>query len=603
MARGGDHGTAGAGRYTPYARSALSMGGGTDANARDEVTPWAAGPSVKGFWEGRERLSLSGRPCIFLPGARQLAVEAAAFTLERRGKTASDVREQMFQRARSMTTMCTLADIERDTSSLALRPVNPGLLAAMLEAAQRALARRQPATTAKQDKSNWKFWCEWASLMGTTPLRTDAQANAGLNAFHGRELAMATGAFIYWCLTSSFKPKSMMSRLFGVARRHKQLQCNFVSLSLVSEVCKGVVQEYIDEMGADWIAEKRKEPVTNEMLRAWLGLAAGLRIGAFTVGRNLAWQGIRVFLTLCAASGFRCSDVALESGLAFNGNRHLSMSDVRWEVDGTRVTELPAELLATLAAGLHTACVVFVLITAPPSKADADGTRWRASPISVQYDSTAPINLVREMARYEEMRQLSATTRRAAPVLVDEHGRPWRRAALNAVFKLLLLAIPQLIPREMVKHYSVHSFRIYLACALLAVGATPETIKLMVRWASDEALQIYARLNVAVDAALRASATSARVHSVRSSTMAATAAPVWQEEPTALELQRRAQLRAQAANVSDVAAVDKGRLPQLDLHAQIANLDRGLEAAKRKAEKSDARLAEDGVSSESDDCE
>ena len=90
---------------------------------------------------------------------------------------------------------------------------------------------------------------------------------------------------------------------------------------------------------------------------------------------------------------------------------------------------------------------------------------------------------------------------------------------------------------------------------------------------------------------------------MRSSTMAATAAPVWQEEPTALELQRRAQLRAQAANVSDVAAVDKGRLPQLDLHAQIANLDRGLEAAKRKAEKSDARLAEDGVSSESDDCE
>ena len=123
----------------------------------------------------------------------------------------------------------------------------------------------------------------------------------------------------------------------------------------------------------------------------------------------------------------------------------------------------------------------------------------------------------------------------------------------------------------------------------------------MVRWASDEALQIYARLNVAVDAALRASATSARVHSVRSSTMAATAAPMWQEEPDAAELQRRAQLRAAAANVQDVAAADNVQLPQLDLHVQMASLNVGLEAAKRQAERSDARLAGDGTDSGSDD--
>ena len=73
------------------------------------------------------------------------------------------------------------------------------------------------------------------------------------------------------------------------------------------------------------------------------------------------------------------------------------------------------------------------------------------------------------------------------------------------------------------------------------VGATPETIKLMVRWASDEALQIYARINVGVDAALRASATTAQIHSVRSSTMAAAPAPEWAEQPDAVELHRRAE--------------------------------------------------------------
>ena len=497
--------------------------------------------------------------------------------------------------------MKNVSGVAADTSSLALRPTNVALLAAMLDAAQRALDRRAPLTTAKQDKSSWKFWCEWAELMGTSPVRSDVQANAGLNAFYGRELAMRVGAFMYWCLTTPYKPSSMMARLYGVARRHKRLGMIFGPLTLVSEVCKGVVQDYLDEHGADWVAQKRKEPVTNEMIVAWLSLVRGLTVGKVVVGANLAWQAVRVFITLCAASGFRCSDVALESGKPFNGNRHLSMADVRWEVDGVRMPELPAALLTTLAAGLQAAQVIYVLITAPPSKADADGTRWRASPISVRYHHDEPINLAREMAVYEHMRQLRGeAARREAPVLIDHDGRPWRRQALNAFFVLLLATIPALVPKDMVKHYSVHSFRIYLACALLAVGATPETIKLMVRWASDEALQIYARLNVAVDSDLRASATSARVHSVRSSTMAATARPEWAEEPSSTELARRADLRAGAARATDVGAVDRARLPQTDLHDQVGALQDGLPAAQRRAEKADAALTGEGEDSDAE---
>ena len=147
----------------------------------------------------------------------------------------------------------------------------------------------------------------------------------------------------------------------------------------------------------------------------------------------------------------------------------------------------------------------------------------------------------------------------------------------------------------MVQHYSMLSFRIYLACALLAIGATPETIKLMVRWASNEALQIYARINLNVDAALRASATSAQIHSVRSSTMAAAAAPDWAEEPTQDELHRRAELRAAAARMADVAALDRSRvrLPTLDLHDRMAAMGRGIDAAQRTAERADAKLAGD----------
>ena len=39
----------------------------------------------------------------------------------------------------------------------------------------------------------------------------------------------------------------------------------------------------------------------------------------------------------------------------------------------------------------------------------------------------------------------------------------------------------------------VHSFRIYLACALLASGCPRFLIKRMLRWRGDESLEIYAR--------------------------------------------------------------------------------------------------------------
>jgi len=172
----------------------------------------------------------------------------------------------------------------------------------------------------------------------------------------------------------------------------------------------------------------------------------------------------------------------------------------------------------------------------------------------------------------------------------------------------LLLTIPHLVPRDMVQHYSCHSFRIYLACALLAVGATPETIKLMVRWASDEALQIYARLNVSVDADLRASATTARVHSVRSSTMAASAVPEWAEQPDAAERARRSALRAAAAGAADVAAVDRARLPSVDLHDRMHALHVGHHDVRVVAVRGEADMADRAGGSGSDtapnsDCE
>ena len=80
--------------------------------------------------------------------------------------------------------------------------------------------------------------------------------------------------------------------------------------------------------------------------------------------------------------------------------------------------------------------------------------------------------------------------------------------------------------------------------------------------------------------------------------MAAATAPDWAEEPSKEELHRRAEMRAAAARMADVAALDRSRVPTVDLHDRMAALGRGIDSAQRAAERADAKLAgdEDAVS-------
>ena len=61
----------------------------------------------------------------------------------------------------------------------------------------------------------------------------------------------------------------------------------------------------------------------------------------------------------------------------------------------------------------------------------------------------------------------------------------------------------------------MHSFRIFLACALRDQCLPNSVIREALRWSTDEALLLYARANVASDAGIRASAASAEVDSIR----------------------------------------------------------------------------------------
>ena len=78
-----------------------------------------------------------------------------------------------------------------------------------------------------------------------------------------------------------------------------------------------------------------------------------------------------------------------------------------------------------------------------------------------------------------------------------------------------------LMPAAQAAQYSWHSARIYLACALLDAGASSGQIQAMCRWLSEESLHIYARMNETTYSYWLSRAMTARVDSVRTTSLRA----------------------------------------------------------------------------------
>ena len=140
---------------------------------------------------------------------------------------------------------------------------------------------------------------------------------------------------------------------------------------------------------------------------------------------------------------------------------------------------------------------------------------------------------------------------------------------------------------------SWHSFRVWLACALLATGATPEQIMLLLRWSSEEARKLYARMGVGVSAALVAAAPGAVVDSVRSHTLATTRAAA-----TAGDIERQArEALADAERLLGGAAGHRGALPavaalpEIDDDARFARLHAEGDLLATAAARADAALS------------
>ena len=396
---------------------------------------------------------------------------------------------------------------------------DPARLRALLDCSLRTQARSANENSLAAEETHKRlYWAPYCETQGTSVVRPDCRSLswdevqleeawwAGAIPFVQARMPNQQG------VVGAALPHSVLKVVQNIRRAHMRLNIQTVSLAPCVRATEGLLKEFLLEHGPLALIPKRKEPLTNEEIAAIFSYSGP--IGRARAQRRLAWDSpeysslLAMFHTL-AQTGMRKGEVSLARNARFDKSR-ISMLNVRWSIGGVVYDELTPDLYARLCAEGG-----YALLRPPPSKADPFSLHWGPCTIYLRFHPTEVINAARELAREELRREVPLAERERSPLFIKADGGAWRHAELAKVFDDIVVAVSG---PERAKQVSMHSWRVYLACALLAKGASFATIQTMLRWRSEDALRIYARINNFAYADWLTSAQGASVSSIRTTT-------------------------------------------------------------------------------------
>jgi integrase len=343
-------------------------------------------------------------------------------------------------------------------------------------------------STLKGEKYAWKHWNSFTDSVGTSTWRDDPKVAEGAPAAVRREAFLMAMAMLHIYRRMrprsnsdpAPKPSSAMKILSHIKRAHLRRGLPFSSLSLASMAMKGLLREYTEVHGSEFLIPNRKEPYSHEEVKQMLTLEAlqGEPIDA----QSEFWVSWRALVSLLYQSGFRKAEVAVANDRAW-GKTNMSRASLTFKIDGKCYSNPSILLLLSMKEG------DFVIVAPPPSKADQFGAVWGASPVYLEYicrTGNAACALVNMEIRFP------CTMGRRETPLFAVSGQALKHGVLESTLKKVLLTI---MSPDKAKTHSYHSFRVTLACALLAAGASEGRIQAICRWQTEKSLSIYARLN------------------------------------------------------------------------------------------------------------
>ena len=358
------------------------------------------------------------------------------------------------------------------------------------ELLQRAFA---PSTN-RGDAGHFRAWTKACAHLGASPWRIDVAANSGADPVgHAEEIylmCMAAILMYSWMRPRSradpaADPRNMVKKLYGVRRCHRTRwpPVEMVPMAAVNAVLKGMMREFIDAHGFRSLVPKRKLPLTNDLICGMLEVADGARRGALVVAReSYYWLSMFTLFTVDAEVGMRKEEVTGDKSR--NG---ITFASLTYKVKAALYKVLTRALFAMMGKGDG------VYLAFSLAKNDPIGIYFTATPAFLPWRAAGRC-ACRALAELDLAACIEPSARKDAPLFGPTPGAFFTASQVDAAFALCL-AEGARVPDEELQNYSFHSFRIWLACALLSCDTPRWLIKRMLRWRGDESLDIYARVS------------------------------------------------------------------------------------------------------------
>ena len=356
------------------------------------------------------------------------------------------------------------------------------------------LARAYAPSTNKKDAGSFLAWERACAKMGTTPWRTDMAANSGADpdGYAEEVYVAAMGVVLMYDemrprahVDPAADPRNATKKYGAVIRIHSCLwpPVKMVPTSVVANVVKGMMRVFIDRHGFKSLIPRRKLPLTNELLAAMFGIYEGATRGALVfVSAAYEWIAFMALFMVLAESGERKDEVSGDKGR--NG---FTFASLTWKIGGVLYNALTPALAARLSKGDG------VYLAHGLAKNDPFGAFFTATPSFLPWRAAGRC-ACRALCALEAAAAVPPSKRGDTPLFGPAMGKYFSAAQVDAAF-LLLLSRGANVPDAELSDYSVHSFRIFVACALLTSGCPRWLIKRMLRWRGDESLDIYARVS------------------------------------------------------------------------------------------------------------
>ena len=413
-----------------------------------------------------------------------------------------------------------LGALQSDTSPFALCPNDPVMLRGLIRDVGAAVSRSSKTSTQRKGAGAWRKWVAFCRMLGTPELRTCADAHSGQDSAGARrELFLQAACFLNAFRTmvprnrahKTAKPASARACLDAVRRIHKHNDIAICPAPSVVLMLRGLMDEYVRLHGAECLVPHRREPLTNEQTQAILPIPPQTKLGAHVVdwGAPL-FVNFAALLATLRQSGSRKADLLSVTPDDFD-RASMTRWHLKWYIDGEISDCLSLAQLRTLKPGGA------AIIIPGCTKADPFAVIFDDKPIYLPVDPDGICNAAWRLRELELKFPVAPAQRRNIPLFVSNvEQTPLSHALADSLFSAACVSC---FGAQVAKTLSLHSGRVWLACALLSAGHSTATIQAMCRWLSPAAVRIYAHMNpeAAMDtlaSAIRAPITSRLVTNI-----------------------------------------------------------------------------------------